>query len=169
MWDQDEDIEMVQKHKPDDCPFCRGEGMLRNRWITKQGERSGPNYTKRKLWYFSCVMCGAQGGVADTPGEALDNWNRRPTRSWQPLPDDTVSFLLPGGQKYQHLMILEAGKVRLIDYIEPECTEDGSGVAAQVDVDLGRFRVCLLREAYVDDQEERLTTTVEEGRDEAAA
>jgi hypothetical protein len=63
-----------------------------------------------------------------------------------PLPADGVSYLLPEGQKYQHMLVYEDGTVTLFDYIEQEVTEDGSGVIAQVDLNLGKYRICLLRE-----------------------
>lgn len=159
MWNQDEDIEMVEKRLPRPCPFCTGDSTVKDRWITKQGERSGPNYTKRRLFYVNCTMCGAQGPVALDAMSAVVSWNWRSYPEWQPLPSGGVSFLLPGTQKYQHLLVNEGGRVSLLDYAEQEITEGRDGIVASVDVDLGRFRVCLQRKARNDQEEGAEKTT----------
>ena len=130
------------------CPFCRGEGQLMERWTTTQGEKSGMRGSKRLFFFYECVICGARGGSAETKEIALMSWNSRPTNVWQPLPAAGASVLLPGGQKFGHLLVLEQGRIKLLDYIEQELTQDGSGVQAEQDVDLGPFRVCALRPGY---------------------
>jgi hypothetical protein len=109
---------------PEPCPFCGGEGIVKKRG------NSAVAY-----WMVDCSICRARV-VGTTLEEALNGWNRRPLYPWVPLSVGGPSYLLPSGQKFQHLLIWEEGNVSLFDYIE-----DGK-VAAQVDVALGEFRVC---------------------------
>lgn len=128
------------KH-PDLCPFCNAAGaVLRTEWRT---------VARRKALrhFYECWMCGARGGESEYPEGALLAWNGRPKRAWTPLPAYGGSLLLPGGQKYGHLLVGEGDLVSFIDYVEEEVSAEGNGVASLVNVRLGNFRVAVLREA----------------------
>jgi hypothetical protein len=107
---------------PEPCPFCGADGIVK--------KTGNPLF----YWTVDCSICQAR--VAGTSLEkALNGWNRRPLYPWVPLRAGEPSYLLPSGQKFQHLLIWEDGNISLFDYIE-----DGK-VAAQVDVALGEFRI----------------------------
>lgn len=53
------------------CPFCTGERVVMGkRW---SHERLRPIWT----YVIRCSSCAATGGWAQTPGNALRNWNMR--------------------------------------------------------------------------------------------
>jgi hypothetical protein len=130
---------------PASCPFCNGPAAKKERWISKQTDKSGMRSSKQKRYYYECLLCGAQTSSSEYENIALMNWNNRPSQVWTPLPEGAGSYLLPGVQKFGHLLVHEQGKVTLLDYIEEEVSPEGDGIAAQADVDLGHFRVCMLR------------------------
>lgn len=113
------------------CPFCGSEGKkLESFWVSKP--------TPHQKHRITCQMCGGSGAVGNSPEEAIDNWSRRTESGYYPLGEHT--YLLPGGQKYSHLMIHGDGTISLIDYVEQE-TMPPDGIAAQLDVNMGKFKI----------------------------
>lgn len=107
------------------CPFCNcQEKKVESFWVRKPAPR--------RLYKVTCWQCGGSSGVGDSPEEALMNWTSRPTSGYHPLGEH--SYLLPGGQKYQHLLVHDRGNISLIDYVDEH-------IAAQIDLDLGEFRI----------------------------
>jgi len=105
------------------CPHCNGGALLKKRG------------NSISYWVARCAICRAE--VKGTTAEdAFSGWNQRPTYALHPLP--MGSYVLPAGQKYQNLLVFEDGKVSFIDYVD-------ENIAAQVDVDLGHFRICTRR------------------------
>jgi hypothetical protein len=123
------------------CPFCGATQGVdpRTRFVRVRVKTAGERW-----FYVSCWICGAAGADALEPLEAVKNWNQRGHRVWTPL--GAHSFLLPGPQKYSHLLVQEGQQqVSFIDYLEEEISVAKDGVQAQTDVDLGKYRVCEVR------------------------
>lgn len=77
-WNDDGDLEEIKK-----CPFCGGIGVLRdNGFIYPEIDPETGAYVDMHiedgdvLW-CECEECGAMSESADTPEEAISNWNRR--------------------------------------------------------------------------------------------
>lgn len=117
------------------CPFCGSHGVKVDSWWhhKKLNHRHGS-----KSYVVICQMCGANSAQAETEELALINWESRTQSGYHPLGEHT--YILPGIQKFSHVMVHADGKVTLIDYIEEETMPNG--IAAKMEIDLGRFRLC---------------------------
>lgn len=144
-----EQEEQILNALPAPCPHCGGVGIKKSKWVSYQSERSGMRSSKKQLFFWQCELCLAQGGASEDEDQALLNWNARPSRVWVPLPTWTASFLLPPDQLYTHLMVHDRGNITLVEYGEeaqsPSLEAHPEEVLSQTDVDLGKYRICILR------------------------
>lgn len=147
--DVDAQGEKILEGLPAPCTHCGGVGVKKSKWISYQSDKSGMRSQKRLLHYWQCELCLAQGGASEYEDQALLNWNARPNAVWVPLPEWTASFLLPPHQQYTHLMVHERGEVTFVEYVEEARNPAGEwgpeGVISQVDANLGKYRICILR------------------------
>lgn len=118
------------------CPFCGSrQGLEGMRFVHIEARMLG-----EKWYYVECWMCGGRAPSSHTPVDAVKRWNDRTAKEWTPLGD--ISVVLPAGQKFGYLVVQNDGKTAtFIDYIEEEVSENKDGIAAQVDVNLGDFRI----------------------------
>ena len=65
------------------CPFCGGVGILQDNGFeypeidTETGAYVDIHIEKGDVLWCECEECGAMAKSADTPEEAIANWNRR--------------------------------------------------------------------------------------------
>lgn len=102
------------------CAHCGAGGLL---------EKKGNSI---RHYVVKCEMCRAV--VKGTfPWDAVENWNRRPGEVLVPLAES--SFLLPEGQAWEKLMIVDNHK-NVIRFTDGESV-DG------LEISLGHFSVCV--------------------------
>lgn len=136
---RNEEIDQAMKDAAT-CPFCGArQGTAADiRFVRYEIRMRGERH-----FYVSCWICGGRGPEMETPLLAIERWNDRTFKTWQPL--GAHSFQLPGAQKYGTLLVYDDGQhISLIDYIEQELMPP-DGIVSKIDVDLGRFRIADLK------------------------
>lgn len=75
-WNDEGNLEEILK-----CPFCGQNGKLISNGyevpvVDGNGSYIGMDIFEDTFW-IECEKCGAMSRTADTPEEAIKNWNRR--------------------------------------------------------------------------------------------
>lgn len=77
-WNDDGNLEEIKK-----CPFCGGTGILKDNGVEypeidpETGAYVGMYIEEGDVFWCTCEDCRAEAKSADTPEEAIANWNRR--------------------------------------------------------------------------------------------
>ncbi len=65
------------------CPFCGTQGILCDNGYEEPeidyntGAYVGMDISEGDVFWVECDNCNAQGGYAETPEKAIENWNKR--------------------------------------------------------------------------------------------
>lgn len=77
-WNDDGDLDEIKK-----CPFCGGIGVLCDNGFEypeidpENGAYVDMHIEEGDVLWCECEECGSTAKSADTPEEAIANWNRR--------------------------------------------------------------------------------------------